>query len=59
MVVGHNPGMQELIRALANGPQDLREEAAAKFPTGALAEISFDVSNWSDVTPGRASSAAL
>jgi phosphohistidine phosphatase len=52
MVVGHNPGMQELIRALANGPQDLRAEAAAKFPTGALAEISFDVSKWSDVTPG-------
>jgi phosphohistidine phosphatase len=52
MVVGHNPGMQELVRALANGPQDLRAEAAAKFPTGALAEISFDVSKWSDVAPG-------
>ena len=52
MVVGHNPGMQELVRALANGPRDLREEAAAKFPTGAMAEISFDVGYWSDVTPG-------
>ncbi len=52
MVVGHNPGMHELVLALANGPPDLREEAAAKFPTGALAEISFDVGDWSDVTTG-------
>jgi len=52
MVVGHNPGMHELVLMLANGPQELREEAAAKFPTGALAEISFDVSDWSGVAPG-------
>jgi phosphohistidine phosphatase len=52
MIVGHNPGMHELVLLLANGPRDLREEAAAKFPTGAMAEISFDVGDWSDVTPG-------
>ena len=52
MVVGHNPGMHELVLVLANGPPDLREQAASKFPTGALAEISFDVSDWSDVAPG-------
>ena len=52
MVVGHNPGMHELVLALAKGPQDLREEAAVKFPTGALAEISFDVGDWSEVTAG-------
>jgi phosphohistidine phosphatase len=52
MIVGHNPGMHELVLLLANGPRDLREEAAAKFPTGAMAEISFDVGYWSDVTPG-------
>jgi phosphohistidine phosphatase len=52
MVVGHNPGMHELVLVLANGPQDLRAEAATKFPTAALAEISFDVSDWSDVAPG-------
>ena len=52
MIVGHNPGMHELVLLLANEPRDLREEAAAKFPTGAMAEISFDVGDWSDVTPG-------
>ena len=52
MIVGHNPGMHELVLLLAAGPRNLREEAAAKFPTAAMAEISFDVSDWSDVMPG-------
>jgi phosphohistidine phosphatase len=55
MVVGHNPGMQELVRALAKGPRDLIEEAGTKFPTGALVEIRFDVSDWPDVSPGTGS----
>lgn len=55
MVVGHNPGMQEMVRTLAKGPPELLDEAGAKFPTGALAEITFDVSDWPDVTPGSGS----
>ena len=52
MIVGHNPGMHELVLVLANGPDDLREEVAHKYPTAALAEISFDVDDWPDVAPG-------
>ncbi len=52
LIVGHNPGMHELVIALSNGPAELREEAAHKFPTAALAEISFDVDDWKDVAPG-------
>ena len=52
MIVGHNPGMHELVLSLTEGPRDLREEAASKFPTAALAEISFDVGDWADVAPG-------
>ena len=52
MVVGHNPGMHELVLVLAEGPQDLRADAAEKFPSGALAEISFDVHQWADIAPG-------
>lgn len=52
MIVGHNPGMHELVVALSEGPQDLRDEAADKFPTGALAEISFDVRDWAEIAPG-------
>ena len=52
MIVGHNPGMHELVLALAEGPDELREEIAQKYPTAALAEISFDVDDWPDVAPG-------
>ena len=44
MLVGHNPGMQELLVPWRM-EQGLRGVAAAEYPTGALAEISFDVSN--------------
>lgn len=52
LIVGHNPGMHELVLVLANGPGDLREEVARKFPTAAMAEISFDVEDWPDVETG-------
>ena len=52
MVVGHNPGMHELVLVLSDGPRNLREEVAHKFPTAALAEISFDVAEWTEVGPG-------
>jgi phosphohistidine phosphatase len=52
MVVGHNPGMHELVLALTEGPRELRDDVASKFPTAALAEISFDVSDWTDITLG-------
>ena len=51
MIVGHNPGLQELVLALAT-PGELRDEAAEKFPTGTLAEIRFNAESWRDVTPG-------
>ena len=52
MIVGHNPGMHEIVLMLTAGPQELRNDAASKFPTAALAEISFDVGDWTDVTRG-------
>ena len=52
MIVGHNPGMHELVLTLAGGPTELRDEVAHKYPTAALAEINFDVDDWPDVEPG-------
>lgn len=52
LVIGHNPGMHELALSLTNGPAALRDEVAHKYPTAALAEISFDVEDWPDVSPG-------
>jgi phosphohistidine phosphatase len=46
MLIGHNPAMQELARI------------EHKFPTGALATLTFD-GDWSDLRPGAAELAAF
>jgi len=51
LLVGHNPGMEQLALLLADGGP-LRDEIAAKYPTAALAEIAFDAEHWHDVGPG-------
>lgn len=51
MLVGHNPGMEELAIDLAeSGPAELRQAMSLKFPTGALATIAFDCA-WSAIGP--------
>lgn len=51
LIVGHNPGMERLGLLLGRaGP--LRDEIAAKYPTGALAELALPVDRWRDVGPG-------
>ena len=51
LIVGHNPGMERLALLLSReGP--LRDEVAVKYPTGALAELSFDAARWSAVGEG-------
>lgn len=51
LIVGHNPGLERLALLLSRaGP--LRDEIAAKYPTGALAEIAFPVGHWRDVAEG-------
>lgn len=52
LLVGHNPGMEQLALALAKDGA-LRDEVAAKYPTAALAEIGFDIARWRDVAPGE------
>ena len=44
MIVGHNPGLEELSELLVGGgDDDAQELMAEKFPTGALAVFTFDV----------------
>ena len=57
LLVGHNPGLEQLAIALALQPQSPPERARAermaqKFPAGALAVLDFDVPDWSGVKPG-------
>jgi phosphohistidine phosphatase len=52
MLVGHNPGMESLAEFTSGtGPSELMDLLARKFPTGALAEIQFDVESWAAVKP--------
>ncbi|HUO02070.1 MAG TPA: histidine phosphatase family protein [Rhizomicrobium sp.] len=57
MVVGHNPGLEELAASLAREPvrRKERERHGAldeKFPTAALAVLDFDIERWRDLQPG-------
>lgn len=50
MVVGHNPGLQELAVALYDGGEAIEfNRLKAKFPTGGLAIYEFDVDRWTDI----------
>ena len=47
LLIGHNPGLYDLVALLAPpGPET--------FPTGALAELRLAIDAWSDVSPGCA-----
>lgn len=53
LLIGHNPGLQALAMMLA-GSGDAAAVAlmADKFPTAALAILSFDCAHWRDIKPG-------
>jgi phosphohistidine phosphatase len=53
MLVGHNPGLGDLILSLA-APGELRDRAEAKVPTGALATLEAKIASWSELEPGGA-----
>ena len=54
MVIGHNPGLEDLALLLV-GPADggVYRRMATKFPTGALATLTFSGS-WAKLAPGTA-----
>ena len=57
LLVGHNPGLEQLTIALALQPGSVAEKARSekmteKFPTAALAVLDFDVRSWRSVKPG-------
>ncbi len=57
MIIGHNPGMEQLANALPRPPASAAEEKLhrrmrEKFSTCALAVIRLPVKAWRDVKPG-------
>lgn len=50
LVIGHNPGLQELAQSLVKtGDPEALEEMAAKYPTAGLAVIDFDTEGWQGI----------
>ncbi len=54
MIVGHNPGLEDLARHLAaGGPKDDVARLAAKYPTSALAVIRTAARTWDSLSVER------
>ena len=53
MLVGHNPGLEELCRRLiAGGEAQALSRLREKFPTAALAVIDFEAASWAGLKAG-------
>ena len=53
LMIGHNPGLEELVLLLA--PDDgsaARDAVEEKFPTASLAQLTFAADRWADVKAG-------
>ncbi|SEP88573.1 phosphohistidine phosphatase [Streptomyces sp. yr375] len=55
LLVGHNPGLEELVLDLAgDGLDDTLDEVRLKFPTSAIAVLTWQGPDWRTLTPGTA-----
>jgi phosphohistidine phosphatase len=55
LLVGHNPGLEELVLELAgDGLDDTVEEVRTKFPTSAIAVLAWRGPDWRALAPGTA-----
>jgi phosphohistidine phosphatase len=53
LLIGHNPGLEDLALALASSGPDLAR-LEAKFPTGALATLAISTATWKELSEGDA-----
>jgi phosphohistidine phosphatase len=53
LVIGHNPGLEDLVLLLA-APGPLLAEVNTKFPTSALATLALENQTWADLHQGSA-----
>jgi phosphohistidine phosphatase len=53
LMVGHNPGFEDLISVVCEGGKDRAFERLSQgFKTAALAEIDLSIDDWSRIAPG-------
>jgi phosphohistidine phosphatase len=58
LMIGHNPGLEQLAFTLAMAASGANEDdqmrrLAEKFPTGALAVLTFELKSWKNVKEGK------
>ncbi|MCF3130955.1 SixA phosphatase family protein [Streptomyces olivochromogenes] len=55
LLVGHNPGLEELVLDLSgDGLDDTLDQVRTKFPTSAVAVLAWHGTGWSALGPGTA-----
>ncbi|MFE9017041.1 SixA phosphatase family protein [Streptomyces sp. NPDC007808] len=55
LLIGHNPGLEELVLDLAgDGLDDTLDEVRTKFPTSAIAVLAWYGTTWRALAPGTA-----
>jgi phosphohistidine phosphatase len=55
MLIGHNPGLQALaLQLIGGGDPASRRGVAHKFPSAAVAVMTFDAANWAGIGSGGA-----
>jgi phosphohistidine phosphatase len=54
MLVGHNPGLEDLLLELVPPGSGLRAEAELKYPTATLAQLVLPITRWAQVDGGGA-----
>ncbi len=54
LLIGHNPGLEDLLLLLIADADPLRGEAEIKYPTATLAILDLAVDQWRDAGAGRA-----
>ncbi|MGH7500793.1 MAG: SixA phosphatase family protein [Longimicrobiales bacterium] len=53
LMIGHNPGFEELaLRLAGDGRKEPMKRLRKKYPTGALAVLRFDAGSWTGVDDG-------
>ncbi len=54
LMIGHNPGLEDLVLMLAHedAGNPARAAVEVKFPTASVAELHFDVDDWASIAPG-------
>lgn len=54
LLVGHNPGLQELVLTLVEPGEPRREQIQEKFPTAAAALLEMPSPSWTEISSGSA-----